>query len=98
MRCACRHSASKHSSAPPESVEKIREAMVEILAEWLYQKLENSDQRNCTKSYLYQIRLCYKSGCRDFNYSWNIPFGGTEICKCGSRIDSHSAWYSPVNL
>ena len=91
--CWCDHSADAHNSTSEEcDLFKKREALVEVLAEKYYQDLDHSDHNNCTKRYLYQIRPCFKSGCWDFKYSWTLPFSDTNMCKCGSRDISHTAY------
>ena len=89
--CYYSHKNASHTNEPT-SVVKMREALVEILAESLYQSLSNRNTGKYGKKFLYQIKPCFKSGCRDFNYSYTVPFKLIDMCKCGSSEKSHMSY------
>ena len=84
---------SAQSLLTEEDIPRIKEALVEIIAEYLYIQLGHRDDAQTHKTSLYDIQYCTKSGCPDFNYAYKMPLGDF-MCVCGSRYCSHvfAAW------
>ena len=68
QHCHCHHGMSSHQNEPPASAAKLRETIVEILAESLYQQFKLKDDKKRLKKCLYEIEWCQKSGCKDFDH------------------------------